>query len=229
MYAAVRLLGEEPRRQQPRRRVVDVHDEHALRARDPRTRRAASRRSAPGPPRTPAAADSGAPASPAAPFARHRPSAIIHWRSGLHRQPMTVLLHQLLARECRAEVRVAARAPVPSPRAAPLPPWRCSTACLGAPKPDPTAPLAVARQQPFHLPHAQPPAAPPPRSAAGASPPPARSRPPDPTPSCSAFLPVTPKAPPPSRTKGDTLTLHKGDITALGLHLATRRLVHRTR
>ena len=45
----------------------------------------------------------------------------------------------------------------------------------------------------------------------------ARSRQPDPTPSCSASLPATTKAPPASWIKGDTLTLHKGDPTALDL------------
>ena len=213
------LCGEEIHRQQLCRCVVDVHDQCARQPAilEPSVWRAVDLHQVPEtlPPGT-ALVHANLPA-------RFRPPQAVRDNplpQRLCEKPQAVDLDQLLDGRKPGRSPSSARSLVPSPRAAPLPPWRCSTACPDAPKPDPTAPARGSAPAAASPDGRSAPAARPPLPAAGASPPPARSRPPDPTPSCSAFLPVTPKAPPPSRTKGDTLTLHKGDITALGLHEA---------
>ncbi len=137
----------------------------------------------------------------------HSSSAIIHWRSVSTdsrrlctstsfshakvtkvRVTLTNQSHRLATHRCRYDV---VRGLTPMPRNQTQRPS-----------------LAVARQQPLHLPDAQ--------TAAIALPHAFRHLPDHARPiRCSTSFPVTSKTPLP-RIKGDILTLEKGDITALG-------------
>ena len=101
-----RLRREKSRRQQPRRRIVHIHDQRANRTPvlEPLVRRTVDLHQVPHAraPRPPRMRPHLAPRLGAPQSLRHHPLP-----QRLRRQPVPVLLHQLLTRQRRPEVRVA--------------------------------------------------------------------------------------------------------------------------